>query len=157
HVLTGHRAIPRNDGISGERISLPSSITKTAAAHHVPLTDAMRAVIATCPQTTSALLFPSPRTGGRIKGWVEMVAALRTASGVHFKLHNLRRTCRTLMSRLNIDEDIAELAIGHQRADLVARYNLDQAWSQRVAAFEAVSAHIAGLLAAADDKGAVKA
>src|SRR5262249_51630066 len=40
-------------------------------------------------------------------------------------------------------EDIAELAIGHVRADLIARYNKDEAWSGRSDAFERVSAHIA--------------
>ena len=47
------------------------------------------------------------------------------------------------MSRLEVSEDIAELAIGHQRADLVARYNRDQAWDRRMSAFERVSAHVA--------------
>ncbi len=61
----------------------------------------------------------------------------------------LRRTARTMMSRLAIPEDIAELAISHQRADLVARYNKDQAWPARVEAFEKVSAHMSALLAEA--------
>ena len=60
------------------------------------------------------------------------------------------------MSRLGVAEDIAELAIGHQRADLVARYNKDTAWRARVEAFEKVSAHISALLAeAADDRSNV--
>jgi len=50
------------------------------------------------------------------------------------------------MSRLQVPEDIAELAIGHQRTDLVARYNFDQAWRRRVEAFEKVSAHIEQVL-----------
>jgi hypothetical protein len=45
-----------------------------------------------------------------------------------------------------VPEDIAELAIGHQRADLVARYNLDHAWPQRVDAFERVSKHLASIV-----------
>jgi hypothetical protein len=28
-----------------------------------------------------------------------------------------------------LPEDIAELAIGHVRADLIARYNKDEAWA----------------------------
>jgi hypothetical protein len=58
---------------------------------------------------------PSPVTRGRITGWSYLVTNLRQASGVDFTLHDLRRTCRTLMSRLGVDEDIAELAIGHVR------------------------------------------
>jgi integrase len=155
HILTGERAID-NRGIDGERIHLPKAITKTAADHDIPLTPLMRAVIAAQPRVSSQLLFPSRITGGRLKGWTKMVAALKDLSGVDVKLHDLRRTVRTLMSRLGEAEDIAELAIGHQRTDLVARYNKDKAWQARVAAFEKVSAHISALLAeTADDRGNV--
>jgi integrase len=151
HVLTGDRAID-NRGIGGERIHLPKTITKTAADHDIPLTPLMRAVITAQPRRLSPLLFPSRITGGRLKGWNRLVAMLNDLSGVDIKLHDLRRTVRTLMSRLGITEDIAELAIGHQRADLVGRYNKDTAWLARVAAFEKVSAHISALLVeAADD------
>ena len=111
----------------------------------------MRVVIAAQPRGTSPLLFPSRITGGRLKGWTKLVAALKDLSGVDVELHDLRRTVRTLMSRLGVAEDIAELAIGHQRADLVARYNKDAAWQARVEAFEKVSAHITALLAQASD------
>jgi integrase len=155
HVLTGERAVA-DRGIDGERIHLPKAITKTAANHDTPLTLLMLAVIAGLPRTTSALLFPSRVSGGRLKGWAGLVALLQELSGVEVTLHDLRRTCRTLMSRLGVAEDIAELAIGHQRADLVARYNKDAAWQSRVAAFQKVSAHISALLAAAaDDRGNV--
>jgi integrase len=153
HILTGERAID-NRGIDGERIHLPKAITKTVADHDIHLTALMRAVIAAQPRGSSVLLFPSSRTGGRLKGWTKMVAAFRADSGVDFGLHDLRRTVRTLMSRLGVAEDIAELAIGHQRADLVARYNKDTAWRARGEAFEKVSAHVSALLAeAADDCG----
>jgi hypothetical protein len=106
-------------------------------------------VIAAQPRSLSPLLFPSRITGGRLKGWTKLVATLKDASSVDVELHDLRRTVRTLMSRLGVAEDIAELAIGHQRADLVARYNKDAAWQARVEAFEKVSAHISALLAEA--------
>jgi len=108
----------------------------------------MREVIAGEPATTSPLVFPSPITRGRIAGWTKLVAKLRRASGVQFTLYDLRRTARTLMSRLGVAEDIAELAIGHVRVDLIARYNKDQAWQGRSDAFARVSAHIAALIGA---------
>jgi integrase len=150
HALTGERAID-NRGINGDRIHLPKAITKTAANHDIPLTPLMCAVIAAQPRGLSPLLFPSRITGRRLQGWTKLVAALKDASGVDIELHDLRRTVRTLMSRLGVAEDIAELAIGHQRADLVARYNKDAAWQARVEAFEKVSAHISALLAEAHD------
>lgn len=141
-------------GIDGERFHLPRTITKTGAAHDVPLTPLMRSVIAAQPVTLSPLLLPSARTGTRLRGWGPLVAHFRQDSGVKFSLHDLRRTCRTLMSCLGVSEDIAELAIGHQRADLVARYNKDQAWPGRVAAFTKVSDHIAALLAGNEEGAA---
>jgi integrase len=155
-----HRHIRSDEvhGISGERIFLPPEICKTARGHNVPLTPLMRAVIAAQPRTTSALLFPSRRTGGRLINWADPVMTLQRAANVDFKLHDLRRTCRTLMSRLGVAEEIAELAIGHQREVLIAKYNKDQAWPHRVEAFEKVSAHIASLLAeAADDRSNIVA
>ena len=77
-----------------------------------------------------------------------MLRNLRRASGVDFRLHDLRRTARTLMSKLGVAEDIAELAIGHVRADLIARYNKDEAWAGRSDAFTRVSAHVATLIGA---------
>jgi hypothetical protein len=81
-------------------------------------------------------------------GWTKLVAKLQQASGVDFRLHDLRRTTRTLMSRLGVAEDIAELAIGHVRADWVARDNKDTAWEGRRDAFTRVSDHVAALIGA---------
>jgi hypothetical protein len=50
------------------------------------------------------------------------------------------------MSRLGVPEDIAELAIGHVRADLIARYTKDDAWAGRRDTFERVSAHVESLI-----------
>jgi integrase len=150
HILTGDRAGAVR-GIDSERIHLPRAITKTAADHDIPLTPLMRAVIEAQPRTLSALLFPSRITGGRLKGWTKLVAALQEASGIDVELHDLRRTVRTLMSRLGVAEDIAELAIGHQRADLVARYNKDAAWPARVAAFQKIDRRITALLVDTSD------
>jgi integrase len=86
------------------------------------------------------------KPGVELSGWSKLMPRLNKASSVDFTLHDLRRTTRTLMSRLGVLEDHAEMAIGHVRKDLVARYNRDEAWGARVAAFEKVSDHIAGLL-----------
>jgi integrase len=106
-------------------------------------------------RTTSPLLFPSRINNRRITGWTKLVKQLQHARcGVDFRLHDLRRTCRTLMSRLDVPEDVGELCIGHARDDLIRLYNKDQAWPARVAAFEKISAHISALLTeAADDRG----
>jgi integrase len=147
--------LERTRDLTADRIIIQPEHAKTGAQHEVPLTDLTRQVIAAQPVTTSPLLFPSPVTGGRIQGWTKLVAKLQRASGVDFRLHDLRRTCRTLMSRLGVPEDIAELAIGHVRADLVARYNFDQAWEGRCDAFQRVSAHVESLIGTHHRRAAV--
>jgi integrase len=149
-----HRHIRRDEvrGISGPRLHLPRTITKSGADHDVPLTETMRQIINRQPKTTSPLIFPSRRTGRRLKNWADPVAGLQRDSRVDFRLHDLRRTFRTILSRLGIPEDISELALGHRRADLIARYNKDEAWAQRVEAFEAVSRLVSALLVEASDE-----
>jgi integrase len=152
-LLTGLRRgelaqIERARDLLADRIVVRPEHAKTGTQHEVPLTPLMRTVIAGAPVNTSKLLFPSPATGGRLAGWTMWVTNLRQASGVDFRLHDLRRTARTLMSKFGVPEDIAELAIGHVRADLIARYNKDQAWDGRRDAFERVSAHVATLIGA---------
>jgi integrase len=157
HILTGERAIAVR-GIDGERIHLPKTITKTVADHDIALTPLMRTVIAAQPRTTSALLFPSRITGGRLKNWADLVMGLQRYSGVDFRLHDLRRTTRTLMSRLGVSEDVSEMAIGHQREALILKYNKDPMWPQRTEAFARVSQHIASLLVdTGDDRSNVVA
>ena len=136
----------RWDEVKADRIVLDAHHTKTGAVHEIPLTGLMRDVFATQSRTGSSLVFPSSRANGRILGWTKLVKKLVKVSGVKLTMHDTRRTCRTLMSRLEVPEDIAELAIGHQRADLVARYNFDQAWRRRVEAFERVSTHVTQII-----------
>ena len=149
-LLTGMRrgelAGLRWSDIRSDRIALEARHTKGGAAHEIPLTGLMCATLAKQPRTSSSLVFPSSRANGRISGWTKLVKRLVKESGVELTMHDTRRTCRTLMSRLGVNEDIAELAIGHQRADLVARYNKDAAWERRVEAFEQVSTHLTQLL-----------
>jgi integrase len=129
-----------------DRIVIAAERTKMGVRHEVPLTPAMRAVLSAQPRTTSDLVFPN-RSGARMRGWSELVDRAVRTSGVDFRLHDLRRTVRTLMSRLGVSEETAELAIGHVRRGLIGTYNKDQAWASRADAFERVSAHIAHVIA----------
>jgi integrase len=132
--------------VRDDRIVLEAHVTKTGAKHEIPMTPTMRALFNAQPRTSSPLVFPSPRTGKEMAGWSKLAPRAVRESGVTFRLHDLRRTTRTLMSRLGVSEEIAELAIGHVRRGLVATYNKDTAWQARTDAFERVSAHVAQLV-----------
>jgi integrase len=129
-----------------DRIVIAAERAKTGARHEIPLTAAMRAVLSAQPRTTSPLLFPG-RSNDRMAGWSKLVPRAQRESGIDFRLHDLRRTVRPLMSRLGVSEETAELAIGHVRRGLIGTYNKDQAWASRMDAFERVSAHIANVIA----------
>ena len=149
-LLTGARrgeiAKLTRDRILSDRLVLPPTHTKMGQKHEVPLTDLIRAVIAAQQTTVSTLVFASEKTGRAFNGWGKSVTALQRAAGVTFTPHDLRRTCRTLMSRLGVEHDIAELAIGHKRTGLDRLYNFDQAWQLRCDAFAKVSDHVAALI-----------
>ena len=108
----------------------------------------MRSPVRTAGNKSGEVVTGAPAMTSCIKGWTKLVAKLRQASGVDFRLHDLPRTARTLMSRLGVAEDLAELAIGHVRDDLVRRYNKDEAWEGRRDAFTGVSTHVATLIGA---------
>jgi integrase len=151
-ILTGCRrgegaGLTRDMVDRAERtISLPATFTKQARGHIVYLAPATEAVLDACAlDARSELVFPSPRTGGRMSGWTRLVASVVKASGVDFTLHDLRRTFRTGLSRLGVDRDIAELALGHARGDLESVYNLDTCTDQLRAAFETWARHVAAL------------
>jgi integrase len=135
--------------IHSDRIVLSAAVTKTATAHHIPLTDLMREILASQPRTTSPLVFPSDQTGRAMCGWGPLMEKLVEKANIGpWKIHDTRRTCRTLMSRYGVPEPAAELAIGHVKATLVGLYNLDEQWRARVDAFTRVSDHVTNLLGA---------
>jgi integrase len=107
----------------------------------------MRAILKRQPRSTSPLVFPSNRTGGPLGSWNQSkMALMHEADAGQWTLHDLRRTCRTLMTRCGVAEPIAELSIGHRRTGLIAIYDHDQQWTGRVDAFQRVSNHIERLV-----------
>lgn len=155
-LLTGYRRSElsglRWSDIHTDRIVVQAERTKMGVTHAVPLTALMKTILSAQPRTTSDLVFPSSASGGEMSGWSSLMDRAVKLSGVDVRLHDLRRSTRTLMSRCGVSEEVAELAIGHVRSGLVALYNKDQAWPARVDAFERVSTHIAGVIASSGDE-----
>jgi integrase len=64
-------------------------------------------------------------------------------SGVdNYRLHDLRRTARTLLSRADISADIAERALGHALVGVRGVYDRFEYADQKRHAFEALAAQI---------------
>jgi len=174
-ILTGCR---RNEGgrLSWDmvdkdrsRIDLPAAFTKQARGHTVFVAPELREVMELCTPDARGpgWVFPAPRTGQPMSGWSKIMdrnnlrgrtgSTGRTpgfvaASGVDFSLHDLRRTFRTGLSRLGVDREIAELALGHAREDLEARYNRDGCEDALRDAFDRWGAHVRAVVKAAEIK-----
>ncbi len=169
-ILTGCR---RNEGakllwsmvdLDADKIELPATFTKQARGHTVYISDELAEILEPLREErlASDFVFPSVRTGGPMSGWSKIMdpSDKRTACGtkpatpgfvkhcgVQFTFHDLRRTFRTGLSRLGIDTEIAELALGHARSDLEARYNRDDCELALRAAFQTWGDHVAEITA----------
>ncbi|KQO66026.1 hypothetical protein ASF22_04990 [Methylobacterium sp. Leaf87] len=151
-VLTGCR---RGEGAgltwtmmnSAENVfDLPAVFVKQGRGHKVPIAPALRAILDLCHRDArSDLVFPSGRTGGEMSGWTKSMKAFTARAEVDFTLHDLRRTFRTGLSKLGVDVDTAEIAIGHARADLEAIYNRDDAFDRLRNAFERWASRVVAL------------
>ena len=146
------------------RIDLPKTFTKQARGHTVYIAPELSQVLAAfeIDARNPDQVFASPRTGGPMSGWSKIMdpndrrtlggTTARTpgfvkACGVDFTLHDLRRTFRTGLSRLGVDREIAELALGHAREDLEARYNRDDCEAALREAFTLWGQHVASVCA----------
>ena len=155
-ILTGCRrgeaAGLRRDMIDAKAkvIRLPAVFTKQGRGHVVPIEPTLAALLKACTMDARSpeLVFPSPRSGGVMKGWTKLVAGPCKASGVTFTLHDLRHTFRSGLSRLGIDPDTAELAQGHARQGLEAIYNHDDGLDRLRPAFAKWAKHVSSLVAA---------
>jgi integrase len=66
------------------------------------------------------------------------------ASMDRFALHDLRRTVRTHLSRLGVDDVVGELVLGHALTGLQARYNVYGFAAEKRAALEKWAAELTG-------------
>ncbi|BDA86379.1 integrase [Aureimonas sp. SA4125] len=139
-------------------IRLPAVFVKQGRGHEVPIAGALATLLDACSvDARSDLVFASPRTGGLISGWTQITDRINAQSGVTFHIHDLRRTFRTGLSRLGIDTETAELALGHARADLVAIYNRDPAADPVRRAFVAWAEHVEAIVSTEETRRVAEA
>lgn len=130
-------------------IDFPAAFVKQGRGHKVSITDQLEELLSLCPTSASTdLLFPSNRTGGQMSGWNKMTAALVKESGVQFTFHDLRRTFRTGLSRLGVDTETAELALGHAREHLIEIYDRQEGSEKVHDAFKIWALHVTSIASA---------
>ena len=81
-------------------------------------------------------------TGARaINDFADAKSKFDKACGVSkpWRLHDLRRTARTLLSRAGVRPDVGEMALGHKVGGIRARYDKFEFLDEKREAFEALS------------------
>ena len=114
------------DGFTGNVWTIPAARMKSKLDHSVPLTPAVLAIIGEGPKHSKARPFLFSTVGGTKpfsgyskakKALDKEIATIRKKGGRDpmppWKLHDLRRTAKTLMSRAGVRPDISERVLSH--------------------------------------------
>lgn len=109
---------------------LPASRVKNSQEHRLPLTDTAQGIIKQARELfgdESPFVFRSPCREGPIQPHSCSRAVLRhhKEMGIEdpFTPHDIRRTVRTRLAELKVDEFIAERVLGHKLQGMLAVYN----------------------------------
>ena len=117
---------------------IPAARYKNGKDHVVPLSAAAQAIIAAVP--AGEHVFGGVRP---LSGFNDRKQALDKVCGVSgWRLHDLRRTSRTLLSRAGISADHAERCLGHVIGGVRGVYDRFEYLDEKRHAFEALSAQI---------------
>jgi integrase len=124
----------------GEAIwTIPAAKYKTKVDHAVPLPPKMVEILRRREaEKDGPYVFGGQKRGKPFNGTLSAQRRLNEAmaSRQAFTLHDLRRTCRTTLARLGVDDETAELVIGHLPQGMGKVYNLYDRWDERRAALE---------------------
>jgi integrase len=137
----------RWDEIDGTLWTLPASRNKTKTELSRPLSAAAQEVLARVPRVVGGeFVFTHGRRG--LSGLSHHKRHFDKASGVSgWRLHDLRRTARSLMSRAGVNADHAERALGHTIRGVRGVYDRHEFHTEKLHAFEALAAQIKHIVA----------
>jgi integrase len=156
-MLTGQRrgeiAALRRSWIDEQArtITLPAEITKNGKEHCFPYGDMVAAILETVPRRNSTdLLFPSRISDDRPVSGFSQFKKEMTDGVPNWRLHDLRRTFRTIHGRLGTPPHIAERLINHVNAvasDVELIYDLHTYLPEMRKAIEAYEAELLRIFA----------
>jgi integrase len=119
-LLTGQRRAKivamRHDDVNSEGVwSIPKEPREKGNPGKLRLPKTALAIVRSMPRVgRNEYIFPGNKKGPRVFAFTRDRAALNKSSGTTgWRLHDLRRTARSLLSRVGVRPDVAELIIGH--------------------------------------------
>lgn len=134
-LLTAQRrdeiGMMRAEELEGETLIIPAERYKTGTPNAVPLTDEARGWIG---HRKVGFVFSTTDGKKAFNGYSKakrqleaIIADQRKAAGLKgvpaWRLHDLRRTARSLMSRAGVSSDVAEMVLGHKLSGVRGVYD----------------------------------
>jgi integrase len=130
------------DELTGSDWVLPAARYKTNIDTLLPLSAKAQALLKELPRIGPGRLVFTV-SGKPISSLTYQKAAFDRASGITgWRIHDLRRTARTLMSRAGVESDHAERALGHVIGGVRKHYDVYEYRPEKLRAFEALAAQI---------------
>jgi integrase len=133
--------------ISGDEWTIPKERYKTGVEVTLPLSKAAMKVLAELPRIKDCKYVFT--TDGRtpISGFSTFKLKFDIACGVkNWRIHDLRRSARSLLSRAGVNSDIAERCMGHAITGIRGTYDKHHYIPEMRAAFGALAAQIDSVL-----------
>jgi integrase len=123
--------------------ALPAARSKTKVDVPRPLSKAARVLLAERPRIEGCPYVFTANGISALKSFSGPKAKLDAKSGVTgWRLHDLRRTARSLLSRAGVSADVAERCLGHTIPGVRAVYDRHKFIDEMRHAFEALAAQI---------------
>jgi integrase len=144
--------------IDGDVLIVPAERYKTKRDNLVPLTPKLKGLIEAQPRRANCAYVFSTNGKTPFSGFSKCKAALdatinaaRKVRGIketipNWRLHDLRRTARTLMSGAGVTNDIAERVLGHAMATIRGTYDLHEYEAEKRDALARLGAAIERIL-----------
>jgi integrase len=127
--------------LSGNDWIIPSGRMKNKQEFVLPLSKAAKAIVDGTPELGSYVFTFNGRGG--VAGFTVLKRNFDTACGVTgWRLHDLRRTSRSLMSRAGVAPDIAERCLAHVISGVRGVYDRHAYHDEKARAFEALASLI---------------
>jgi integrase len=133
----------RRDEVPNGFWTLPASRSKTKKEVERPLSRAAQSVLDRVPKITGSEFVFTLGGGVPINSFHLLRQMIDERSGVTgWRLHDLRRTARSLMSRAGVSADVAERCLGHVVPGVRGVYDRHKFQAEMLQAFEALGALI---------------
>jgi integrase len=132
-------------------ISLPGTRVKNGLPHEVPMSETVRALLASQPKNGRETVFVSL---GEARYKAQLDDAITAANGgkpiPHWTHHDLRRTCATHMAELGVQPHIVEAVLNHisgHKAGVAGIYNRAAYRDEKREALDRWDAHVGKIVA----------